>query len=485
MERRDFLKKASIAAGALTLAGAAGIGYQSGISKESFIGWGGKAFGKDQFFNRKAFVVDKPTYEQMGEPGRIRYVEELFFRNGQMRRLLVAGNNSEASWRFEQGVEALPAYLKDYYQANPGALEEFQLAFETGQNQRIRHEAFSEELFLAEAFSAAHSSTTSGPTAYPPQPQAPPEVSDFAQVNPRSLPLKSSLHGSELIKAMAYSFGASLVGIAKLKQEWVYMDYRRGVGLGEYPFPPHWKYAVVIAIPHEWDSLYAAPNFGTSFDAYSSLRMVAGKLEVFLKRIGYSARSHVPPTSYELVLPPLAIDAGLGEQGRHGMLITPELGANAILAAVTTDMPLEFDKPIDIGIKKFCEKCKICAEECPSGAISFDAKPSQIIRGFKRWVANAHKCYKFWTTMATSNARGCRVCLAVCPYTRKNNWMHKIAKQIDARDPSGLAASTMLEMQKKFFRYPGGQQYYPPPDGNNASYMPAPKWLKTDEWFNI
>lgn len=34
-------------------------------------------------------------------------------------------------------------------------------------------------------------------------------------------------------------------------------------------------------------------------------------------------------------------------------------------------MPIEPDKPVDLGIKRFCDKCKICAEECPSKAISF------------------------------------------------------------------------------------------------------------------
>ncbi|HKL38146.1 MAG TPA: reductive dehalogenase, partial [Bacteroidales bacterium] len=220
-------------------------------------------------------------------------------------------------------------------------------------------------------------------------------------------------------------------------------------------------------------------------DAYSMLNFIAGKLEVFLKQLGYAARSHVPPTDYDIAMPPLAIDAGLGEQGRNGILITPELGANTRLAAVTTNMPLEPDKPIDIGIKKFCEKCKICAEECPSGAISFADKPPAPVRGYLRWKIDQDKCFTVWNTVATSHPRGCRVCLSVCPYSRKNNWIHRLAKEVDPYDPTGTFSSAMLAMQKGFFSYPGGEEYLPPPDGSNAVYQEPPDWLQTDEWFDL
>ena len=37
---------------------------------------------------------------------------------------------------------------------------------------------------------------------------------------------------------------------------------------------------------------------------------------------------------------PIAIDAGMGELGRHGLMITPELGSALKLATITTDLPL-------------------------------------------------------------------------------------------------------------------------------------------------
>lgn len=483
--RRSFIKTLGLAGGFVTLGGAAGAGLAAGKNKDSHTGYGRTAYGEDQFFNRKPFFVDKPTYEKVGTTRRISYIENLFKRNGELYRLLYPRDQDTEPWSFEKGIEALPELLRDYYTEHPDALDEFKKTIEKGEEQRNNWNEYKNQYLLADAWSNAHASPLHGRGSFPPRPEDPPEVSDFKGVKDSKLPFKSSSHASELMKKISYSFGSSLVGITKIKEDWVYQGYMRGVGKTDFDVPKHWKFAIVIAVPHEWDSLYANPTYGTSYDAYSKLRFIAGKLEVFIKELGYSARSHVPPTSYEIAMPPLAIDAGLGEQGRHGVLITPELGANTRLAAVTTDMPLEPDKPIDIGIKEFCSKCKICAEECPGGAISFSDSPETVIRGYKRWNINQDKCFTIWNSVATSHARGCRVCLAVCPYSRKNNWIHSLAREVDSRDPTGLFSSALLTMQKKFFEYPGGQEYLPPPDGNNSTFNDAPEWLKTENWFDI
>lgn len=484
-DRRSFIKTLGLTGGFLTLAGAAGAGFSAGKNKDSHTGYGRTVYGEDQFFNRKPFFVDKPTYEKVSDTRRISYVENLFKRNGEIYRLLYPRGDNKNKWSFENGINALPDSLKNYYLDHPGALEEFQKSIQKGKEQRNNWDKYKNKFILADAWSNAHASPMHGNDAFPHKPVGSPEESDFRNVKDEKLLFKSKKHASELIKKITYSFGASLVGIAQVKNEWVYQGYLRGVGKTEFEVPGHWKYAIVIAVPHEWDSLYANPTYGTSYDAYTRLRFIAGKLEVFLKELGYAARSHVPPTSYEIAMPPLAIDAGLGEQGRHGVLITPELGANTRLAAVTTNLSFEADKPIDIGIKEFCKKCKICAEECPSGAISFDDQPEKIIRGYKRWNIDQDKCFTVWNSVATSHARGCRVCLAVCPYSRKNNWVHNIAREIDPRDPTGLFSSALLGMQKKFFKYHGGQEYLPPPDGHNKSFNDAPDWLKTEKWLDL
>ena len=60
---------------------------------------------------------------------------------------------------------------------------------------------------------------------------------------------------------------------------------------------------------------------------------------------------------------------------------------------------------------------------------------------------------------------GCRVCMGICPYTRKNTWIHTISREIDARDPTGLANWALLAMQKGFFHYPDAQDFKSDWDG--------------------
>jgi hypothetical protein len=75
--------------------------------------------------------------------------------------------------------------------------------------------------------------------------------------------------------------------------------------------------------------------------------------------------------------------------------------------------------------------------------------------------------------------------LAVCPYSRKNNWLHTLSKEIDPRDPTGMVSSMLLWMQKAFFKYPHARDFMPPPEGKNATYHTPPDWLVTEKWFDV
>ena len=77
-------------------------------------------------------------------------------------------------------------------------------------------------------------------------------------------------------------------------------------------------------------------------------------------------------------------------------MITPEVGCNFRPAVITTNIPMATDKPIDIGVDDFCLHCKVCAEQCPSGAIPMGDKVE--VRGYRRWKIDTAKCQNFWTS---------------------------------------------------------------------------------------
>jgi reductive dehalogenase len=189
-------------------------------------------------------------------------------------------------------------------------------------------------------------------------------------------------------------------------------------------------------------------------------------------------------TSYDLIVPPLAVEAGLGEVSRPGYCVTPELGSNCRTAVITTNLPMATDKPIKFGVEEFCNKCKLCAESCPSGAISMDDSPKgMVIRGYEHWYINNGACYNYWRE--SMGPMGCRLCVAVCPYSRKDNWMHAVAREVDTRDPTGVASTGLLWLQKNFFYYPEAEEYLRPPDGHFASYRPEPYYLHAERYLDI
>lgn len=490
---RSLLKTGSLLGAILGIIGISLAGFIAGKDFDSYTGWERYTHGVGQFFNRKPFQKDKPTYEKTPDSRRADWVETLEGRLEMIKELISPPDGSEPKWAPPMGIEALPEPLKSYFQEDQEKYGFTLKLFQLMEKQRADWPKYATRYAIIDAWSNAMGSLFETPEGemfheglYPPDPEGPPEEWDFRNIR-RDTPLtfKGPDQASELIKKVTHTFGATLVGITKLNPHWCFQGNLRGVGLGNYEVPKHWEYAIVFATPHEWDQLYVNPTYGSSYDGYSRERIIGGRLEAFIHELGYPARTHIPPGSYDMVMPPVAIDAGLGEQGRHGMLITPELGCNARLGCVTTNIPMTVDKPINIGVKDFCKKCKICAETCPSGAITHKAEPD-IEFGYKRWKIKCELCAHTWAGVATSKfSRGCRICLAVCPYSRKNNWLHSLSRQIDPRDPTGMVSTMLLWMQKKFFKYPVAKDFMPPPEGKNATYHEPPDWLKTEEWFDV
>ena len=132
-------------------------------------------------------------------------------------------------------------------------------------------------------------------------------------------------------------------------------------------------------------------------------------LAEFIRNLGYQAISMGNDTALSI---PLAIDAGLGELGRNGLLVAPEYGPCVRLCKVFTDLPLAPDGPAPFGVTETCKTCRKCAEACEVEAISSDREPSYRTvspsnnRGIKRWAVDPDRCYTFWV----ENGACCSTC---------------------------------------------------------------------------
>ncbi len=215
---------------------------------------------------------------------------------------------------------------------------------------------------------------------------------------------------SVYVKRAAKLLGASLTGICKLDKRWLY---------AEADIPRKFGNVIVMAIEMDANGIAtspAVPAAAATGVAYSKMAFILACMGEFIRNLGYEAIQCGNDTALSI---PLAIDAGLGELGRNGLLITPQYGPRVRLCKIFTDLSLEADKPIEFGVKEFCKKCKLCARNCRADAISMDDEPSFEATcqsnnpGVLKWHANAELCYQFWC----ENGIDCSTCISVCPYS--------------------------------------------------------------------
>jgi epoxyqueuosine reductase QueG len=189
---------------------------------------------------------------------------------------------------------------------------------------------------------------------------------------------------------------------------------------------------------------------------YGTAAQIAIQLASTIRRLGYAARAHVD-ANYRVIAPLVAWDAGLGEFGRMGLLMTPALGPRVRLGVVTTDLPLESDgRQRDASVLDFCQICNKCAENCPVRAIPFGER--EETDGVLRWRIDHETCYRYWCVVGTDCAR----CMAVCPYSYPDRPVHNAVRWAAQR--SGFARRVALGLDRIFY-------------GAHPESKPAPDWV--------
>jgi reductive dehalogenase len=264
------------------------------------------------------------------------------------------------------------------------------------------------------------------------------------------------------LKEAATLYGADLTGIASLDKRWVYdVDMVKPFiftdgGLPEetaeaFLIPKAMNRAIVMAFVMDEDLLSCSPgvlgNAATSI-GYSRMAIAAASLARYIRALGYDAIPCMNDTALSI---PLAVDAGLGQMGRHGLLITPEYGSNIRLCKVLTDLPLLSDQSIDFGVTEFCNNCLLCAKSCPSGSIStgersFISEEETGNSGVLKWHIRGESCLRFWQENGTS----CSNCIIACPFTYGFEWINCSECETCEIHNGSCSLQTNTELRKKY-----------------------------------
>ncbi len=229
------------------------------------------------------------------------------------------------------------------------------------------------------------------------------------------------------IKALAYFLKADLVRTCKVPAAAYYSHDRQG-----HPIEARYDNAIVVVMRKEPHAVRASTGCDwmgdpLSFQAYAHLGLVAETMAGYIRRLGWEASPQYGPSfvdRYSVLLPPLLLASGVGEVSRAGIILNPFLGLGFKAAAILTDMPIVADRPIDFGLQRFCQRCTICAENCPSHAIP--AGDKVLYNGYETWKLDTRRCasYNFTNKKGTM----CNRCVKSCPWTQPPTWPHNLVR---------------------------------------------------------
>jgi epoxyqueuosine reductase len=205
------------------------------------------------------------------------------------------------------------------------------------------------------------------------------------------------------LEAYARTLGVADVGYTRVDPRHIFRGFRV-----LYPN------AIVFAIEMDREKIRTAPSipsFIEVFRTYLEVGRAVNQIADFLRERGFNACAG-PAVGGEVNYIPVARDAGLGEIGKNGLLITRANGPRVRLATVYTDienLPFGERRAEFAWIPDYCETCNACVENCPADAIY--RQPVTAPTGGPTFVDHT-KCAKPF-----SEDNGCTLCIRHCPFS--------------------------------------------------------------------
>ena len=191
-----------------------------------------------------------------------------------------------------------------------------------------------------------------------------------AEIEPTADPTGEDV--SELIKGKARELGFVEVGITAFDYRYVFQYKKDWVKF------PH---AICLATEQDYERTQTLPSVPAEIAHSGTYRISSGgamELADYIRSLGYHAQVHNPSENSSPWIP-MFVNAGLGQLGACGYLLTPHVGSRCRLIMMTTDAEVTYDQPVDYGMHAFCQVCQVCVK--PVSGPGADAGQDLVARG--------------------------------------------------------------------------------------------------------
>ena len=284
---------------------------------------------------------------------------------------------------------------------------------------------------------------------------------ESGELEPTEIPIPGN-DLTEQIRLKARELGFHEVGFTKFDHRYAYSSKK------------HWsKYEHAICLALEQDYLWTQtiPSMEAEwahFGTYEIEGALALDLGDYIRSLGYHAQIHSPNDNSGAYIP-MFVEAGLGQLGANGQLLSPHFGSRSRIMLITTDAPVTYDEPVDYGINKFCEVCQVCVNRCPGRALIRD----------KVWWRGVEKFKVIYERCRPVMARyeGCAICIKVCPIQRYG--MHAVMEHyVETGEVLGKGTENLegYEFKEKGYFPPGklprfNREFFDIPHGRTEDWL--------------
>jgi epoxyqueuosine reductase len=280
---------------------------------------------------------------------------------------------------------------------------------------------------------------------------------------------------SALIKERSASLGFDLTGIAKARTLTEYEQHLKSwVAAGRHDTMNYlardtWKRADPSSLfPGVKTIVVTALNYYTGLkqkhpgvpllsryaygqDYHTVIKKKLEELLAYIKTIVPSAEGKIFVDSSPVLEKPWAVEAGLGWQGRHSIVINRQSGSFFFIGILALSIELEPDEPYT---DNHCEDCRTCIEECPTAAINEDGTIDARRCISNLTIENRGPIPEELIPLLGGRIYACDKCQEVCPWNKNakphNHPELEISEEVAGLTPDEWAGLTVERFASLF-----------------------------------